>query len=54
MLRAALLVCDILLKSPCSQEAATFKGASKLEDIIRDARDIGADFEAYCFSVLRG
>ena len=47
-LRAALLVCDILLV-PVQPRSYDVWALSKLEDIIRDARDIGADFDAYCF-----
>ena len=47
-LRAALLVCDLLLV-PVQPRSYDVWALAKLEDIIRDARDIGADFQAYCF-----
>ena len=47
-LRAALLVCDVLLV-PVQPRSYDVWALSKLEDIIRDARDIGAQFDAYCF-----
>ena len=47
-LRAALLVCDVLLV-PVQPRSYDVWALSRLEDIIKEARDIGAEFDAYCF-----
>lgn len=47
-LRAALLVCDVLLV-PVQPRSYDVWALSRLENIIKEARDIGAEFDAYCF-----